>query len=605
MENTLAIVNRRYEAAKAARRAVDREIKLNIAFYNNRQWVVYDPHLNKVVDWNPPNNKPRLIANIIVPVVRIEFAKITKNAPEFRVVTTTPSPDDVAKAKLCHRFLEYKWSSDKYDEVFKQALLWALVTGTGFVKVYYDPDAGPVMNGSPLGDVVIDYCSPLELYIDPLARSLNEASWVIHARVRTTEYVEMKYGVKVSGEEVETTYLLGEPTPGLRTEGLFPVAVVKEYWERPNAKNPRGKYVVFTANKILYEGDNPYADICPIPFAMMKHIPVPGRLYGNSVVTYLRHINVLYNKIRSDIAENTTKLSNPPLIAPINSLLNTPTMEPGEIIYYNPLSLQGGQIRQLEFEPYPTQVMNTLIRLLQERDDISGINDVSRGIVPRGVRSGQALAYLLEQDETRLAVTAAQYEQMIEDTLRMVLHLARNYYDVARLIRLMGDENVTLFKGNDIPADADVRVEAGSTLPKSSAVLQDYLMQLWDRGIITDPRLLLRLTHYGSTEEIISDLELDSSQAQRENNRMAAGETVEVYDYQNHVVHIAEHNRFRKTAEYEKLSEERREQFAQHVEKHKQFLAQLQGGGLSGEAGLQGQQAAFGRLLNQLAGGVW
>lgn len=588
----VATINKRYNAAKAARRFIDRDIKLNLAFYAGRQWVTYDPNFARVIDWYPPKNKPRTTANLIMPVVRIEYAKLTRNDPAFTVVSTTSSQDDIAKAKVCSQFLEYKYTVDDYHLVFKQALLWALVAGTGFTKVYFDPDAGPTYEGAPLGDVVIDFCSPLEMFIDPFARTLTEASWVIHARVRPVEYVQMKYGVKVPAEQVESLAVAGFPGSeprGAVNEGVIPAVIVKEYWERPNAVNPKGRYVVIASNKILYEGENPYADICPIPFAMMVHIPIPGRLFGDSTVTHLRQVNVAYNKLKSDIVENTTKLSNPPMVAPAGALLKAPEFSPGEVIYYNPT--MPGRIDQLKFEPYPPQVMNTLMRLLQERDDISGVNDVSRGITPRGVRSGQALAYLLEQDETRLAVTARNYEQLIADTMNMVLKLARAFYDVPRVIRVLGENNqreVALFKAEDIPPDADVHIEAGSTLPKSQTQQQQFLLELWDRQIITDPRLVLRLTHYGTPQEIFSDMELDTSQAQRENDQMAKGVPAQVEDFQNHFIHIVEHNRFRKTVEFEKLPPERREIFRQHVDAHKQFMPQ--GGAVDAQGRNKGQQ---------------
>ncbi len=577
-------INKRYNAAKAYRRNIDKDIKLNLSFYLNRQWVTYDPNFNRVIDLAPPKGKPRITANLIMPVVRIEYAKLTKNTPAFTVVATTSSQDDITKAKACSQFLEYKWSVDCYEEVFEAALLWALVAGTGFVKVYYDPSAGPVYNGEALGDVTVDYCSPLEMFIDPFARSLDEASWVIHARVRPVEYIEAKYGVKVSSEQVESLAAIGihgEFKTSV-TEGAIPAALVKEYWERPSAVVPRGRYAVVSGNKVLYESENPYADICPIPFVSMVHIPVPGRLFGDSVVTHLRQVNVAYNKLKSDIVESTTKLTNPPLFAPANAFLKPPEFSPGEVCYYNPLI--PGKIDQLKLEPFPPHTMNVLMRLIQERDDISGVNEVSRGIVPRGVRSGDALAHLSEQDEIRLAVTARNYEAMIGKAMTMVLWLAREFYDLPRTIRVLGENSqreAVLFKSEDIPPDADVRVEAGSTLPKSQAREQQFLLGLWDRQIITDPRLVLRFTHYGSAQELLGDIELDTSQAQRENTRMSEGEQVVVEDYHNHMVHLAEHNRYRKTVDFERLPPERRDLFRQHVSAHQQYLM-MQGGVLSG-----------------------
>jgi Txe/YoeB family toxin of Txe-Axe toxin-antitoxin module len=109
-------------------------------------------------------------------------------------------------------------------------------------------------------------------------------------------------------------------------------------------------------------------------------------------------------------------------------------------------------------------------------------------------------------------------------------------------------------------------------MPKSKARLKEELLALWDRGILTDPRLVVRATEYGTMEEVLVDLELDTAQAVRENERMARGELVKVEDFHNHMVHIMEHNRFRKTEEYEKLPDNIKEVFARHVEEHKRFI---------------------------------
>lgn len=578
-----ADINEKFNIAAQARMPYERDWKMDIAFYADRQWVVYDPTQRRVVDYTPQNKKPRLTANLIKPVVRMEFARLTRNDPVFTVVSTTGDRDDVAKAKASRKFLEWLWSVKGWNKVFREALLWALVTGNGFVKVFWDPTAGPVVKVDDtvqtLGDVAIDYVSPFELFIDPFARSLDEAAWVIQARLRPVEYVKEKYGVSVTGDGEAWRTMVDSvfgPTAAYSSIPLSKTVLVKEYWEKPSTEYPRGRYAVVAGGKVLYASDNPYAATCPIPFVHMKHLSTPGHLYANSNVKPLRPINVVYNKLRSDIIENSAKLSTPPLIAPINSLLKDPQFEPGEVIYYNPL--MGGVVQPLTIEPYPAHVVNVLLRLWQERDDISGVSEVSRGTVPRNIRSAAAMAYLLENDETRMNVLSRNWEEFIGKALNYALWLARQFYTVPRVLRVLGDNatwETMLFKASDVPIEADVRVEPGSTLPKSEIYQQEFLMQLWAAGVITDPRLLLRLTKFGNMEEIYNDMELDTQQAQRENNKMANGEPAQVEDYQNHAIHILEHNRFRKTVQYEELPPERKEVFRQHVAEHEAYMQLL------------------------------
>jgi hypothetical protein len=134
--------------------------------------------------------------------------------------------------------------------------------------------------------------------------------------------------------------------------------------------------------------------------------------------------------------------------------------------------------------------------------------------------------------------------------------------------------------GRDIPEDVDAKVQAGSSLPQSRVAKQEFIISLWEQRIIQDPKVVLKLLEFGDVEGIYDDIDLDTSQAQRENELMKQGQYEEPEDFENHEVHIYEHNKFRKTEEYDALPDEIKQLFAQHVAVHQSFLQQ-QGGMMS------------------------
>jgi len=572
MAVSLAEVKKKYEAAREARRLYERQWWLNLAFVLGEQWVAYDKRYNTLRLTLPERRgQPRLVSNIITPRVRLEYAALTKATPVFRV--ECPS---AAASKAIYYYLDYLWRTYGYEKSFREALLWAIVTGTGFVKTYYDPDAGPVYGEIRGGDPVVDVCSPFEILVDPYARDLSEASWVIQERVRSRQYVKQKYGKDVSGAPATSMLMsvLGALRVNLNTSRL-PSTTVCEYWEKPNPENPEGYYLVYSGNTVLYEGPNPYADTCPIPYAAVVHTPVPGEFYGITWVSDSRQVNVLYNRLRSDILENAVKLSNPPLLAPMGAITGEVKMNPGEVISYNPLVLQGGKLEQLKIEPFPAQAVNMLVRLEQEADEQAGVTALTRGGVPRNVRSAQQLSALAALEDQRRQVALQGYTEMIEAALTNALKLARKYMSLPR--QLGGGNNAAfIIRGSDIPPDAQVKVTIDLETAPPSAEEEKRLFALFDRGIIQDPRLLVRLLKYGSKEEMFTDADLDEAQAQRENARMAEGVAVMPEDFHNHMLHLIEHNRFRKTEAYEQLPPERKELFARHVAVHQQFLQAVQ-----------------------------
>ncbi len=582
-----AQLNERYNAAKQNLEPLKSTWLLNIAFYLGDQWTKYDAGSGKVRQVSTRMPRIRYISNIIRPDVAIIYARVTQQDPRYRVATRSSDQDDVAKAHGSKTMLDYFWDTNNYRKVFTEAALWAVLTGLGWVKVIFDPDAGyelPLMDqvyrsGMP----VLDSCSPFEIFYDPYARNLSEITWLVQERIRPVEYVQRKYGVKVladsSAEALAYASQATRVVQGPQGVEKLPSCKVREYWEVPSAEKPEGEYAVFVGNQILTQGPNPYLKAgVKLPFTCCRYMRVPGRLAGDTFVTDYRPIQVMYNMVRSDILENLMKVSNPIFADYVGALDTAPQFEAGEFILRKPNV--PGELRQFKVDPFPPHSMNMMMRLMQEGANVSGVNDIARGNVPRGVRSADQMGYLVEQSDSRLHPFIEEYEDMVKTALTYVLWLAREYMELPVVLRVLGKNKTyeaMLFSTKDIPADADVIVDKGSALAQSGAALQQLAITLWDRGILRDPALVLRLTQYGALEEATGDVELDTAQAQRENERLKVGLAVPVEDFQNHIVHVLEHNRFRKTADYDEATEEIKAAFRVHVMMHEsQMPAQLQ-----------------------------
>jgi len=574
-------VQKRYRAAKEIRRYYERNWQLNIAFFLGEQQVIYDLTGNKVrLAFPGSRKKPRLSSNLIRPRIALSYSSIASKELKYRVEVDPAGVDSAAKGKLIHSYLDYLWDTYNYQKTYYDALLWALLCGTAFVKWYFDPDVGPVYDfaGSVVsaGDPLVDAVSPFEMVIDPHARYLGEASWCVHERVRSKEYVKQKYGKDVSGAFTGDSLatLLGSLRPRV-VQHRVPSALLSEYWERPSPSLPSGYYVVFSGNTVLYEDDNPYSDTTALPFAAMRETPVPGEVWGDSSISDLRQINVIYNRLRCDILENSAKLSNPPMVAPHGAFTHEPGWEPAEVAYYNPMHMVGGRIDQIRIEPFPAPLVNMLLRLEQEADEYAGVSQLTRGMMPRGVRSAEQLMALHSAESVRRYGVRSDYLAAAEESLNGVLALARKFCTVPRIINVLGEEAETaLFRARDLPVGARVRVEIEDTPPPTQSEDRvKLLMALFDRGVLQDPRVLLSAQKSGSLDDAVVDLELDSAHARRENDKMLRGEKVDVEDWHNHAVHILEHNRMRKTPSFEAAPNSVKKNAAAHVAAHQTLAA--------------------------------
>ena len=167
----------------------------------------------------------------------------------------------------------------------------------------------------PMGDISVATVSPFEIIPDPMATSVRDAKWIIHAKAYTPQEVEDLYGKKVSPDQEETVLdvwkskvssLLGFRT-GETTE--TETVTVREMWERPSKKHPEGRLVVATPSELLYSGPNPMPQ-GELPFVAFKHIKVPGKFWGMSGIEQMIPIQKELNKTRSQSSKARTAWPN-------------------------------------------------------------------------------------------------------------------------------------------------------------------------------------------------------------------------------------------------------------------------------------------------------
>jgi hypothetical protein len=224
-----------------------------------------------------------------------------------------------------------------------------------------------------------------------------------------------------------------------------------------------------------------------------------------------------------------------------------------------------------------------------------------------------AIAYLQEEDDTKLGPTVSEFEEMNERFEWQMLSIMAECYDVPRTVRIYkkhSEPEVFDFIGTQLAGIAAVQVQAGSALPRSKAARQQFMMDLFSMGIETDPRKVKEMLELGEGEP--EDFEVDMQQAERENDKMERGQPCNVEDWFNHQAHLVVHRRFMKSADFEALPPQIQQIYKDHDVLHQRFLtgvavAQQQGVPVPGQTlpqpmvgnGENNQQAVQGGPLAQ------
>jgi len=307
----------------------------------------------------------------------------------------------------------------------------------------------------------------------------------------------------------------------------------------------------------------------------------------------------------------------PQMLAPVGSLRQRITDEPGAIFEYNPVA--GRVPEQMPLPGLPAYVFDHLQDIGARLRDMFGLNEVVEGSVPPNVEAGVAIDLLQEAASDRLAPQILMMEKSLERAGNLMLELAQQYYQEPRILMLKGPGSkpkVERFESADIIAGVQIKVEAGSGLPRTRAGKQARVMQMLQMGIIS-PTKAYKYLDMADFKSLQMQFEADEEQAMREHERLlnsvpineAAAmqaqeqlmmalsspemdpETGEMQGldpqlieatvsaplqplaFENYATHLEVHSSYMKSAEFEELPLDVRERFYKHFEFTQQAFA--------------------------------
>lgn len=621
-----------HRQAKDDRTIDERKWALNLAMSKGRSdlFIFDDPSLASSQAFGrigklPHNSKWAKKINRIRPILRTEMSRLISQEPTAFVVPASSEDDDLFAAQAG----EQAWMAIKerrnFNGHFAKTAYWLTITGTSFIKTYWDTaefdrDAGVY------GDIVFATPSPFHIFVpDLLEQDIEDQPYVIHAYAKPIEWVKMRYAMELADVKLEPSHSIGSNIVENSVLGVIEgknrdanSVIVYEVWVKPGGCKylPKGGLVTvindvivqFSAEGLPYQHGQ-------YPFTKFDHLPTET-FYAESVVTDLIPLQREYNEIRSRINETIHKMSSLQIIAPQGSIHAAKmTNEIGQVIYYKPGL---GKPEPFPLQQIPTYVPLALDRTILDMEDISGQHQVSKGQTPPGVTAATAISYLQEKDDSYMVPTYKSVERGVEKIGHQSLSLAVQFWDPPRLVKTVGDDlgfDAQLLRGSDLRSGTDLRIEAGSSLPESTSAKRAFIMDLMKMNFI-EANEGLKMLEIGGTNRLIDKIRVDERQAQRENLKMKgltpaiinqfkslwmqqqqqemamgleAPETIDaesgmplgvpsvvpVNDYDNHQVHIEIHNRYRKTQSFELLPAEVRAEFERHIALHEQAIMQV------------------------------
>jgi hypothetical protein len=623
-------VKSEYTKAKQARTQRQLQWYTNMAFFYGQHWVEQTggnwpaDMQGRLVMPKKPYYSQRKVINRTRAFVRSEMAQFLSAIPNAVAVPATAEDEDVRAAYAAEQAWQSISETQKLRYHFSRTMWWTIVTGTGFVKTWWDQEGYDKTSGQQ-GCIRYGAVTPFHMFVPDLReQDIDDQPFIINAYIKPVSWcyryfgdalkgVDLQPSVSSANQIIEEGYLnLGNVNSSAPDS-----VIVYETWCKPGAHKlmPEGGVIISIDDYIvsMTRDGMPY-NHGQYPFTKFEHIPT-STFYGDSPLVDLNPLQREYNTLRSQIAEAGNRMAKPQLVAQKGSIVPSKiTNEPGLVIEYK----AGFAAPQpLQLSPLPQYYVDQQDRVLTDMEDIGGQHDVSRGNAPTGVTAGTAIAFLQEADNS---YRTPQFQNIEDGYSRIAYQTIENFVqfvDIRRKIKTIGADgsfDTMLLTGADLKNGTDIRIQQGSSIGVSKAAQDARVMDMFGMGLIDQP-LALRLLEVGGAQKILDIMQVAERKAQRENIKMKMLKPEEIMmaqqqfemqqqmmqmqamesgvmmdemppaemppivpadDFDIHEKHIEVHNTFRMSQEYEILSPELKEQFDAHIKMHEMFVQQQQ-----------------------------
>lgn len=509
------VIDQRYNESKSSKEVV------------KEKWIDYvklwrGDHWSK----NRAKWKSDTVENLCFSVVETMIPLMGDRSPEINYLPQTE--EDITAAEQLNQVSRYIWNADNMPEKMPIILRDMLIIGTAIVKMRWDVEK---YNG--MGDVTADIIDPFHFFPNPEATGPDDMQWcILKTKIPTKELLK-QYGKEVPSDAEYNADDHKRPSDTNDNNGNFSPtsATVLEYWEKN--KNGRMEVTIYSNGVILEEKESPY-ETDEFPFIFFYDHKLNHEFWGIGEFENLKPLQLELNKVRAMIMDNMIANNNTILVVDSTSGVSAKELsnKPGLVVEKQP----GGKIERLAPGHLPSHFQNQIEITKQAMQEVSGVHDVSKGMVGGQVTAASAIQILTENSQTRLRGKLRNVEGSVKRMAYWYLTLIRQFYTEPRIVRLTGDDNSFQF----IPFDAlqlrqeqpiidpetgqpemdeitgepkteilltefDIKISSGSSMMMNKSAKYQQVLELYQSGAV-DLETLLQSADIGNPKEIIKKM---------------------------------------------------------------------------------------------------
>jgi hypothetical protein len=389
-------------------------------------------------------SKPEI--NYIKPNVLQLLAMLQLKHPS--ILVNPAKSVNMPAAELLSTALKAVYENKDVAEDVKRATLDMLIYGRGYQGIFWDAqdDGGD-------GNIGSYTVSPFNIFIDPLAHTIDDAEYCHVRHLRSPFYVLTKYGVETQTDAKDEF---------TNAEGVE----VIESWYNPDATLPNGRHIIWAASS----PKKPFVDEeLTYPF---RRIPIVDYVVDDtstgerkSMVGDLWGSQKSFMKTLGYLLDNLMLTQNSQWITKDQGMPDHLSNEPG-LVHKSDYDLAA-----LQTIPLSPAWQNTVGMLQGIMPDISGVRQVNYGATSGGVTAASAIVALQEAGKTIKELKADGIQRAVGLWGLMAVELMR-WYTSDQWVDIAGTQpdptqmdsvfDVSICYSEALPADKEMRMNLGN-----------------------------------------------------------------------------------------------------------------------------------------------
>lgn len=411
---------------------------------------------------------------------------------------------DKAQAEMLTSILPVILDQNDFEKTYSDVWNYKLKTGTGVYGVFWDSSK---LNG--LGDIAIQKIDILSLFWEPGITDIQKSKNVFHVELVDNDVLISAYP-QLQGKLGKATIQVSEYIYDDSVDTTEKSCVVDHYYRKANSQGKQIlHYCKFVNDEVLFATENDpqfaergFYDHGDYPFILDPLFSVEGTPTGFGYIDVGKSAQEYIDRGNQAILQNL--LAN---TKPRHFIRNDGSVNEEEYADLdNDFVHVDGNLGQDSILPIQAKPLNEIYvavinNKIDELKETTGNRDISTGGTTSGVTAASAIA-AMQEASSKLSRDAnkASY-RVFRELVLMCIELIRQFYDLPRCFRIMGENGVARFiqysnaeiapqsQGVDFGFDMgfrvplfDVEVTAQKQSPYSKMAQNELALQFYQAG---------------------------------------------------------------------------------------------------------------------------